>query len=172
MCLRGSPLLNRNTYYVMNALRLFLLLSLAVAFTACDFFELRDRTLNTDPQVEFFPLSQTVDEGGDDGNSTVTVTPRIQLIAEQRDEALPVTYAVDDSSTAVEGTHFALSSTSASIPANASTTEISVEVLDNDLADDGTNYVLYLSLQNNEDAGVRAAPNLRTYVLTIRGQDE
>lgn len=150
---------------IMKSLNVVLVLALmGVSLSACDLFEQRDRSYNDDPKLEFAPLTETVDEGAG------TVTTNIQLIGPQRDAALPVTFSVDDSSTAVEGTHYTLSSTNASIPADASGTEISIEVLDN-AADDGeTNYELFLSLQDSE--GVEAAENLKTFTLTIRGTEE
>ena len=146
----------------LNAVLLATLLG--VSLSACDFFEQRDRSYQGPPQLEFAPLTETVDEGAG------TVTTNVQLIGPQRDSALPVTFVVDDSSTAVEGTHYTLNSTSASIPANSSAVEVSVEVLDNDADDDDTNYELFLSLQDSD--GAEAAANLRTFVLTIRGTDE
>jgi hypothetical protein len=70
----------------------------------------------------------------------------------------------------VEGTHYSLSSTSASIDANSSSAPVTVNVLDNDADDGGSNFVLYLSLR--ESQGVEPAANLQTFTLTIRGADE
>jgi uncharacterized protein YcfL len=77
---------------------------------------------------------------------------------------------VDDSSTAEEGVHYTLPSTSATIDANSSTAEVSVTVLNNTQNDAGTNYELFLTLQDSQ--GVEAAENLKTYTLTIVGSDE
>jgi len=150
---------------IMKSLNVVLVLALmGMSLSACDFFEQRDRTYQGPPQLEFFPLTETVDEG--DG----TVTTKIQLIGPQRDSDLSVNFTVADSSTAESGTHYTLGSTSATIPANASTTEISVEVLDNNVDDGDTNYELFLVLQDSE--GVEAAENLKVFTLTIRGVDE
>ncbi len=149
----------------MKSINVVLLVALlGVSLSACDFFEQRDRSYQGPPQLEFAPLNETVDEG--DG----TVTTNIQLIGPQRDSALPVTFVVDDSSSAVEGTHYSLSSTSASIDAGESVADVSIDVLDNDVNDGDTNYELFLSLQASD--GVEPAANLRTFVLTIRGTDE
>jgi hypothetical protein len=149
----------------MKSLNAVLLIALlGVSLSACDVFDQRDRSYQGDPQLEFAPLTETVDEGAG------TVTTNIQLIGPQRSSALPVNFVVDDSSTAVEGTHYTLSSTSASIPADESVTDISIEVLDNSIDDGDTNYELFLSLQESD--GVEPAANLRTFVLTIRGTDE
>lgn len=146
----------------LNALLLVALLG--VSLSACDFFEQRDRSYQGPAQLEFAPLNETVDEG--DG----AVTTNIQLIGPQRDAALSVNFVVDDSSTAVEGTHYALGSTSASIAAGESVAEVSIDVLDNSIDDGDTNYELFLSLQASD--GVEPAVNLQTYTLTIRGTDE
>jgi len=139
--------------------------------TGCDFFEQRDRTFNDDPKLEFSPLSETVDEGdAETAGGDTTATTAVQLIGPQRDSDLTVNYTVDDSSTAVEGTHYTLPSTSTTLSAESSSAEVEVNVLDNDQDDGDTNYVLYLSLQ--EDSAVEPAENLKTFILTIRGADE
>lgn len=151
--------------HTMKSLKSVLVLALlGLSLSACDFFEQRDRSYDGPPQLEFAPLTETVDEGAG------TVTTNIQLIGPQRDAALPVTFTVDDASTAVEGTHYTLGSTSASIAAGESVVAVDIEVLDNDENDGDTNYELFLSLQDSD--GVEAAENLRTFTLTIRGTDE
>lgn len=149
----------------MKLFKLTLILVLvAVLGTACDAFQERDRTFDDDPKLEFVPLSNTVDEGA--GTQTV----EIQLIGPQRDSDLSVSFSAADSSTAEEGVHYNLPSTSATIPANSSQTDVQVEVLDNAEDDGDSNYVLYLNLQDSQ--GVEAAENLKTHTLTIRGLDE
>lgn len=149
----------------MKLLKLTLILALVATLgTACDSLQQRDRTFDDDPKLEFVPLSNTVDEG--DGNQTVN----IQLIGPQRDSDLPVSFSVADSSTAEEGVHYSLSSTSATIPANSSRTEIQIQVLDDDRENGDSNLLLYLNLQDSE--GVAAAENLKTHTLTIRGLAE
>ena len=137
---------------------------LCLSLSACDFLEQRDRSYQGPSQIEFAPLDETANEG--DG----VVTTNVQLIGPQRDSTLPITLAIDDSSTAVEGTHFALNTTSVAIDANESTATVTIDVLDNDVDDGDTNYELFLSLQESD--GVAPATNLRTYTLTIRGTDE
>ena len=155
---------------IVKSLVAVLVLALTgTGLSACDFFEQPERAYTGDPQIEFSPLDETVDEPAD-SVGTATVTTSIQLIGPQRDAALPISFAVDDSSTAVEGTHYTLGSTAASIPANASAAEITIEVLDNDDDDGDTNYELFLTLQDGD--GVEAAENLKTFILTIRGEDE
>lgn len=153
---------------LLNFLLAFVLAGVLV--TGCDFFEQRDRTYTDDPKLEFFPLSETIDEGATDGNSDTTITTAVQLIGPQRDSDLSVDFSVADSSEAEEGVHYSLSSTSTTIPANASSAEVEITVLDNDQDDSDSNYPLYLVLQ--ESNGVEPAENLKTYTLTIRGTDE
>jgi len=147
------------------ALRGVLVLALfGLTLTGCDLFEQRDRTFQGDPKLEFFPLTETADEG--EG----TLTTEVQLIGRQRDSDLPVNVVVADSSTAEAGVHYSLGSTTTSIPSGSSSTEISIDVLDNDVDDGDTNYELFLVLQDSEN--VEAAENLKVYTLTIRGVDE
>jgi uncharacterized protein YcfL len=147
---------------------------LAMIVGACDMFETRDRTFDDDPKIEFFPLSDGVDEAELDDSfgatDDTTITTNVQLIGPQRDSDLSVSLVVDDSSTAEEGVHYTLPSTSATIDANSSTAEVSVTVLNNTQNDAGTNYELFLTLQDSQ--GVEAAENLKTYTLTIVGSDE
>lgn len=131
---------------------------------ACDSLEVDNRKFDDAPKIEFAPLSETVDEGGG------TVSTEIQLIGPQRSSDLPVSFSVADSSTAEQGTHFSVGSTSATISANSSQASVDIEVLDNNINDGDTNYVLYLNLQDSQE--VEAAENLKTFTLTIRGVDE
>jgi hypothetical protein len=156
----------------MRSFRFFgVLLLTGVLIAGCDFFEQQDRTFDDDPKLEFFPLSETIDEGdAEDAGGAATVETSIQLIGRQRDSDLTVNYTVADSSTAEEGTHFTLPATSATIASNSSSAPVEVNVLDNNQDDGDTNYVLYLNLQ--EDNEVEPAENLKTFALTIRGADE
>lgn len=140
------------------------LLVISLMVGACDLLDQQNREFDDDPKLEFKPLSQTVDEGAG------TVNVSIQLIGPQRDSDLQVNYSAADTSVAEEGVHYDLSSTSATIPADSSSTEIGIEVLDNSVDDGDTNYPLYLNLQDSD--GVEAAENLKTFTLTIRGVDE
>ncbi len=148
---------------------------LSMAIGACDMFEQRNRKYTDDPKIEFYPLNEGVDEAALDdtlGTATddTTITTSIQLIGPQRDSELPVSFVVDDSSTAEEGVHYSLPSTSATLAANSSEVEVDVTVLNNNQDDAETNHVLFLTLQDSE--GVEAAENLKTFTLTIEGNDE
>lgn len=152
----------------------------ALLFSGCDLFEQRNRTFDDDSRIEFFPTSETVDESTLDGNGldTLDVPIEIQLIGPQRGSDLPVTFsAFTDTSlsspgaeVAEEGVHYNLPSTSDTILADSSQTTINVEVLNNNVDDGDTNYILFLDLQDSD--GVAAAENLKRHRMTIRGADE
>lgn len=150
----------------MKVLTRFLLVALVpvLVLGGCDALEQDDQSYQGEPKIEFKPLSETVDEGAG------TVTTDIQLIGPHRSSDLAVDFQVADSSTAQQGTHYSLGSTSATISANSSTTSVNIDVLDNNADDGDTNYELFLVLQDSD--GVEAAENLKTYTLTIRGTDE
>lgn len=152
------------TMFFTKSIRVLLALGIVVSLGACDLFEKRNRAFDDDPKVEFFPTSQVADEGAG------AVTFEVQLIGPQRDSELPVTFTVADSSTAVQGTHYELGSTSATIPSNSSQTEVTLTVLDDNQDNGGSNFQLFLNLQGTD--GVEAAENLDAYTLTIRGADE
>lgn len=144
--------------------KILIIALLPLALGACDALQVDSRKFDGDPKLEFAPTTTTVDEGAG------SVTTDIQLIGEQRESDLQVNFTVADSSTAVEGTHYTLGSTSATISAGSSKTEVEVQVLDNNVDDGDTNYELFLNLQDSD--GVEAAENLKTFTLTIRGTDE
>ncbi|MFB6098195.1 MAG: DUF4843 domain-containing protein [Salinibacter sp.] len=146
---------------------LLALIVLGLSLTACDLLERRNRKYTGEAKLEFFPLRQTVDEPD---TLSKEVTVEIQLIGRQRDSDLPVSFTVDDSSTAQAGTHYNLPSKSATIPANSSQTTVTIEVLSNEKNDSDTNYELFLTLQDSDK--VEAAENLKTHSLTIRGTED
>lgn len=155
---------------------------IGLLFTGCDLFEQRNRTFDDDPLIEFFPTSATVSESDLDANSvgSTAVPIEIQLIGPQRGSELPVSFSAltpEDTSlsapnveVAEEGVHYNIQSTSATIADSSSQTTVSVEVLNNDLDDGDTNYILFLDLQDSGE--VAAAENLDRYTLTILGADE
>lgn len=139
-------------------INLLLIALFAITTTSCDLFELRDRSFNTDdPQVEFFPLSESVSGDG-------SININVQLIGEQRASDLPLSVTiVGESTTAVEGTHFSLPSTSVTIEANSSTAPFTINYTGSNVTSGPV--VLVLELQGTDE--VRAAPNLRRHTLTI-----
>jgi len=162
------PFATHTTHIPMRLLQLLLVAGLIVSLTACDLFEREDRTFDTDnPKLEFFPLQQSVEEGNIMSSDT-TIAVEIQLIGEQRGEPLDVTFSVDDSSTAVEGTHYNLPSTSATIADSSSQTTVPIVVLDDDQDNAGTVQV-WMSL--DEDNEVEPAENLKTFRLDLPRTD-
>lgn len=157
----------------MRLLKVLLVLGLVASLSACDLFERRDRSFDDDPKLEFFPLTQTVSESTleEEGLGSFTLAPEIQLIGPQQESDLNVNISAADSSTAVEGEDYNLSSTSATISSGESQVEFPVEVLNNDEDDGGTVNVLFLNIQGS-DGGVAPAENLKTYTLRIEGADE
>ena len=146
-------------------INLVVIVTLSLTIASCDLFELRDRTFDSDPQVEFFPLSRTLTLS--QSTSGIT-TINVQLIGEQRDSDLPLTVSVESSTTtAVEGQHYNLPSTSVNIPAGASTADFDINVTGENLSA-GEAVVLVLELQGTDQ--VRAAPNLRLHTLTLVGE--
>ena len=138
-----------------------------ICFSAvsCDLFEQRSRAYDGPTKVEFFPTTQTVDEGAGELNV------QVQLIGPQRNQDLSVEYTVVDSmTTAQEGTHYnLLTSSPVTIPANSSETVVDLEVPANTL-NEGETRTLQLAIT---DAGeVETGPNIRFYNLTIEGIDE
>lgn len=154
-----------------RSITLFIVVTVFVSITACDLFERRDRTYDLGPKLEFFPLRETVDEAdvAAQGGS-MTLNPEIQLIGQQRESDLTVNVTVADSSSAVEGTHYQLSSTSVTIPSGSSQVDLPVTVLDNDQDDGDQTHSLFLNIQGSGD--VEPAGNLRTFTLNLRGADE
>lgn len=152
----------------------------ALLFSGCDLFEQRNRTYDDDPVVEFFPLNQSLDESTLDANgaSSADAPVEVQLIGPQRDSELTVSVsAFTDTSLsapgaelAEEGVHYRLPSTSATIPANSSQTTVNIEVLNNNIDDGDTNYILFLDLEGSD--GVAAGENLDRHRLTFRGANE
>ncbi|MGN8226046.1 Calx-beta domain-containing protein [Gracilimonas sp. BCB1] len=111
-------------------------------------------------QIEFKPLQQEANQNS--GSFEVA----IQLIGKQRGSDLTVSFSVDGSSTAVDGTHYTLPSSSATIASGTSTATVTINLIDGNLAS-GEEVTLMLNL---EDAGeVTAAPNLDQSTTFIFG---
>lgn len=139
-----------------------------LSLSACDFFEQDDYSYQDDPRLAF-AQSEAETESADEGDGTVMA--EVQLIGPQRDSDLQFTYTVVDSLTDADaGEEYTLSSTSGTIPAGESITQIPIEVLDNDRDDGDTSYTLELALNDTDE--VEAAEVLRFYTLIIDGADE
>ncbi|MGN8226348.1 hypothetical protein [Gracilimonas sp. BCB1] len=144
-------------------LKALILVLIPLLFVSCDsLFDKGDveGKFNGPAQIEFKPLQQEANQNS--GSFDVA----IQLIGKQRGSDLPVSFNVDGSSTAVEGTHYNISSTSATIASGTSTVSVTIDLIDGNLAA-GEEVTLILNL---EDAGdVTAAPNLDQSTTFIFG---
>ncbi|WP_428236232.1 hypothetical protein [Gracilimonas sp.] len=132
-------------------------------FVSCDsLFDKGDveKTFSGPAQLEFKPLQQEVNQ------SSGSFDVAIQLIGEQRGSDLPVSFTVDGSSTAVEGTHYTLNSSSATIASGASAATVTIDLIDGNLAA-GEEATLILNLDDSGD--VTAAPNLDQSTTFIIG---
>jgi hypothetical protein len=135
-------------------IKLLIALLIPLLFVSCDdLFDKGDveKTFDGPAQIEFKPLQQEANQAS--GSFDVAV----QLIGEARDSDLSVSFTVDGSSTAVEGTHYTLNSTSGTIAAGTFSTEFTIDVIDGVLAP-GEEVSLILNLEDAD--GVTAAPNL------------
>lgn len=109
---------------------------LFLGFTACDspgtdilyidaFLELDAATTVTGQQTFTYKKQE-------DGLSTPSGFI-VNLAAAQLSEPTNFTFEIDGSSTAIAGEHYELTNNMATIPANASTTELPIEILDDNL---------------------------------------
>lgn len=144
-------------------LKLVILALLPLFFVGClnDLFDEGDTEAVYDgpPQVELKPLQQEVSEI--DGLATINV----QLIGEQRTEPTTVTISADESSSAVEGTHYEIVSTEVTLAPETSVVPIEINILDSGVFSNGS-----VSLTVNIDeasGGVTPAANLSSSRLII-----
>jgi hypothetical protein len=137
-----------------------------LTFTGCDdLFNDGEVTYDGPSKVEFKPESNTLTLSPD---SSTTVPVLVQLIGEQRNEDLTVSFTVNEGSTAEEGTHYNLpSSSSVTIPAESSSAEIIIDAMGDSGLDPGDTVQLMLELQGTDQ--VEAAEELKDYTLTIQG---
>jgi hypothetical protein len=146
----------------MKNLSLYLV-AFVLLFTSCDslFDEGDNKKVYDGPDVVgFFPLEQTISASTASGT-----TVEVQLIGEQKTSDLSVSYGVHSSTTATSGTHYTVSGTSVTIPANSSTADINVGVAPGDLTP-GQEVKLVLELQGG--SGVQASENLKLATIYIR----
>jgi len=101
-------------------------------------------------------------------NAKVTDTVLVQLIGEQRSSPTVINYAVNATTTAVEGTNYTFKpagARSVTIPANSSFGYIIFDV-NNGLTTAGTSAKIVLDLLGNDE--VKASPNYKQFSVTIR----
>lgn len=144
-------------------IKLLIALLIPLLFVSCDdLFDKGDveKTYDGPAQIEFKPLQQEANQAS--GSFDVA----IQLIGEQRDSDLTVSFNVDGSSTAVEGTHYSLNGTSATIAAGTSAVDVTIDLIDGNLAA-GEEVTLILNLEDAD--GAAAAPELDQSTTFIFG---
>jgi hypothetical protein len=139
------------------------LVAFVLLFTSCDsLFDNGDneKVYNGPDVVGFFPLEQTISASTTPGTSV-----EVQLIGEQKTSDVSVSYGVHSSTTATSGTHYTVSGTSVTIPANSSTADINVGLSPGDLTP-GQEVKLVLELQGG--SGLQASENLKLATIFIR----
>jgi len=144
-------------------LKLVILALLPLFFVGClnDIFDEGDAEAVYDgpPQVELKPLQQEVSEIG--GTATID----IQLIGEQRTTPTTVTISADESSSAVEGTHYEFVSTELTIAPETSVVTAEINILDSGVFANGS-VSLIVNIDEASD-GVIPAENLRSSRVII-----
>lgn len=139
-----------------NALVLLMLVGATGLLTGC--FEDEDNTYQGPLQVEFKPVTRTVNNGA--GLQEL----RVQLIGPQQSQPITVSVSADESSTAQAGVHYNLvDNGQVTIPANSSFGAARVDVLGAP-----TGGKLVLTLSGDDQMGVIAAENYKQFTLTIR----
>jgi hypothetical protein len=142
--------------------KLPILLLFAVLFAGCDsLFDEGDmnKTYDGPDVVAFYPLQLQTRVV----NNQAVV--QVQLIGPHRSSDLSVRFSVDGSSTAVAGTHYNLATSSpVTIPANASTANIVVNMVPGSLAAGEVRLILNLDGAD----GVAASENLKRSTIFIR----
>ncbi len=138
------------------------LVAVCIMLAGCDLLEQRDRTYQGPPQLEFFPLDRTANEGSGQ------VSVEVQLIGEQRGSPTNVVFSVLDAETDAAAEDYDIVTASpVTIPANSSQTNITIDLNGSGIPE-GEFRTLTLQLEDGSD--VEPAPNLRQFELTIQGQ--
>ena len=144
-------------------LKLVILALLPLFFVGClnDIFDEGDAEAVYDgpPQVELKPLQQEVSEI--DGTASIDV----QLIGEQRTAPTTVTISADESSSAVEGTHYEFVSTELTIAPETSVVSAEINILDSGVFESGS-VSLVVNIDSASD-GVIPAANLSSSRVII-----
>jgi len=166
LCTVYSLFCKNSSHTPMRLLKLLLVVGLVTSLSACDVFEQRERTFDDDPKLEFFPLQAS----GSEADAPNTLNVEIQLIGPQRESDLDVSFSVDDSTTAEQGTHFRLPANTATIPANSSQTTVQIQVLDDTIDNGGETLQVFMSLDDENE--VEPAENLKTFRLDLPRTNE
>lgn len=147
--------------------KLLIFALLPLLFASCDMNDLFDegdtkKTYDGPAQIAFFPDEREVSD--DDGTTSI----EIQLIGEQRDSDLSVSFSVegDSDNPAEEGTHYNVSTPSPiTLEAGTSTVDIVIELIA-DSVPDGEEVILILNLDGGD--GVEIAENYKTSRIFIQ----
>lgn len=156
---------NFKIFYTMK-IKLLIIALLPLMLMGCDMNDLFDegdanKVYDGPTVVGFFPLQQEV------AASSGTASVEVQLIGEQRNSALSVNFTVAGSSTAQAGVHYNIvTSSPVSLPANASTVDVVIELIPDNL-EAGQTVRLDLNLQGGD--GVEASANLANAKIFIAG---
>ncbi|WP_069132560.1 Calx-beta domain-containing protein [Rhodohalobacter halophilus] len=143
--------------------KLLIFALLPLLFASCDMNDLFDegdtkKTYDGPAQVAFFPDEREVSD--DDGSTSI----EIQLIGEQRDSDLAVSFSTEGD--AVAGTHYNVSTPSPiTLEAGTSTVDIVIELIA-DSVPDGGEVQLILNLEGAD--GVEVAENYKTSRIFIQ----
>lgn len=143
--------------------KLLIFAFLPLLFASCDMNDLFDegdtkKTYDGPAQVAFFPDEREVSD--DDGSTSI----EIQLIGEQRDSDLAVSFSTEGD--AVAGTHYNVSTPSPiTLEAGTSTVDIVIELIA-DSVPDGEEVQLILNLDGGD--GVEVAENYKSSRIFIQ----
>ncbi|NBC26107.1 MAG: DUF4843 domain-containing protein [Bacteroidetes bacterium] len=145
-------------------LKLFVLALIPLLFAGClnDLFDEGDeeKTFEGPAQLEFKPLQTEFNLA--QGQGAILV----QLIGEQQDSDISVSFSVDGSSTAVEGTHYTLATPSpVTIESGTSSANVVINLIEDSL--DGETVRLTLTLDDGNS--IQPAENLKTSNIFITG---
>lgn len=110
-------------------------------------------------ELGLYPLQQEV------STSAGSAAVEVQLIGEQQDSDVSVAFNVDGESTAEEGVHYNLTTSSpVTLGSGTSTVDIEVELIEDSVAD-GESVRLIINLEDSD--GIPASPNLAQSVTII-----
>lgn len=137
--------------------------AIVLTFAAC---KKEYQTYKGPTLVEFIPAIKSRSQG-------TIVSPgydsvKVQLVGAQRKEDLNLTYTIDDTSTAVAGTHYTIpNSGNFILPANSSFGYIRVNLIPGSIIGTGAANQKKLILKLVGNSEVAASENYKTYTLTI-----
>lgn len=139
---------------------------LAVPLTGC--FETISGPYDGPPLVEFDQVAGGYSADVPEGAGVISL--RVNLIGPQQGSPITINVATTEGTTAVEGTHYAFpNGATVTIPANASSGQLQIDILDDSLAADESG-VLNLELTGSSDGTIEGADNFDDFSIQIVGQ--